>query len=325
MTTRERYMRRLRQMLSLGRQKEQSERTSLWPGMKVRWGLWLLFSVTLSLLAYRDSVESVVVALLSPAVVVQQRMVHSWGVLVLCLLWLWVKRKSIRTDMAAGPSFPYVALGLAYLGVSSYLFAPGALLLGVLGVFTIFFGRAAIIPSLLMGVYLFAVGFPILVDEVAAGPYAASAALSVTAVLSTLGYPLSAEGQWLQLTAASGEQIRVIITAACAGPATMGIFLALFALMMLDIRLPWRVALPLLLVGIAGTWFQSLLRLLLLMLVGYYRGEDALWTAHLVSAYLTFGLWYLLFCFLYFKQAQGLMRSSSLFLPQRVRLDGQSR
>ena len=281
--------------------------------------------MTLSLLIYRDSVKSVVAILLSPGVVVQQRMVHSWGVLALCLLWLWVKRKRIRADMAAGPSFPYMALGLAYLAVSPLLFAPGALLLGVLGVFSIFFGRATIIPSLLMGVYIFAVGFPELVDEVAAAPYAASAALSVTAVLTTLGYPLSTEGQWLQLTAASGDIIRVVITAACAGPATMGIFLALFALMMLDIRLPWRVALPLLLVGIAGTWFQSLLRLLLLLLVGYYRGEEALWAAHLVSAYLTFSLWYLLFCYLYFKKAQEVAASSFLSLPPRLRLDRQSR
>lgn len=325
MTTREQYMRRLRQILSLGRQEEHSERASLWPSMKARWGLWLLFSVTLSLLAYRDSVESIAVALLSPLQVVQQGKVHSWGVLVLCLLWLWVKRKAIRAGMAVGPSFPYMALGLAYVGVSTLLFAPGALLLGLLGVFTILFGRAALIPSLLMGVYVFAVGFPMLIDEVAAGPYAASAALSVTGVLKMLGYPLSTEGQWLQLTAASGEKIRVIITAACAGPATMAIFLALFALMLLDIRLPWRVALPLLLMGIAGTWLQSLLRLLLLLLVGYYRGEDALWAAHMVSAYFTFSLWYLLFCYLYFKQAQGIAGPSVRFLPPGLRLDGQPR
>jgi len=121
--------------------------------------------------------------------------------------------------------------------------------------------------------------------------------------MSILGYPWQIDGQWAHLVSSGGEHISVVITAACAGPATMGVFIALFVLMMLDIPLPPKKAAELFWVGILGTWFQSVIRLIILMLVGYYLGEGALWTAHSWTPYVMFPLWYLAFAFFYFQQA----------------------
>ena len=82
----------------------------------------------------------------------------------------------------------------------------------------------------------------------------------------------------------------------------MGVFIALFVLMTLDMPLPPKKAAGLFLFGIVGTWFQSVIRLVILMLAGYYLGKDALWTAHFWTIYLLFPLWYLFFAYLYFWQ-----------------------
>ena len=82
----------------------------------------------------------------------------------------------------------------------------------------------------------------------------------------------------------------------------MAVFLAIFALMMLDMPLPPKKAAWLLAFGVAGTWLQSIVRLVVLILVGYRWGEAALFTAHRWSIYIIFPLWYLLFVYVYFRQ-----------------------
>ncbi|MFC2059419.1 exosortase/archaeosortase family protein, partial [Chloroflexota bacterium] len=122
--------------------------------------------------------------------------------------------------------------------------------------------------------------------------------------------PLENQGLLIHLTSSAGEPITTTVTAGCAGPATMGVFIALFALMMLDIPLPPKRAAVLFLLGALGTWVQSFLRLIILMLAGYFWGEDALWTAHSYSIYILFPLWYLLFAYIYFRQVRNLPQSA---------------
>ncbi len=102
----------------------------------------------------------------------------------------------------------------------------------------------------------------------------------------------------------------------------MGVFLALFALMTLDRPLPARRGVALFLFGVAGTWFQALLRLVILILIGYYLGRDALWTAHFWTIYLLFPLWYLTFGCIYFRQmgtGSGTARGSAARSPAAIR------
>jgi len=151
-----------------------------------------------------------------------------------------------------------------------------------------------------LGISGFSILFPVIVERFAELPYSKTVILPAMWILTWFGYPMESQGQWISFLSSTGEPISALVTAACAGPATMGVFIAIFALMMMDIPLPPRKAGYVFIFGIAGTWVQSFIRLIILLLVGYYRGEAALWTAHYWTIYILFPLWYLIFLYVYF-------------------------
>ncbi|MBI4186146.1 MAG: exosortase/archaeosortase family protein [Chloroflexi bacterium] len=293
--------------------------------------LWLIASLAISVTLLRE-LWAGLWEMLSPDWIFGQYHASPWAVLSLCLIWLYLRRRQIWGEMLEGcrvseskisggktlqtfkPSKLYkpfnFLLGLALVAGAVLMpaiqdFLVFRMLLALLGVFVIFFGRAARLPSILLGIYGFAISFPLLIERFAELPYALGAIKPMAWVLTILGYPLHVQGQLLHLATSGGEAISVAVTAACAGPATMGVFLALFVLMMLDTPLPPRKAAWVFLIGVAGTWLQNFVRLVMLMAVAYYLGEKAMWTAHLWTIYVVFPLWYLLFAFIYFHQAGG--------------------
>ena len=296
-----------------------------WLGTRVvtRLLLWLTLSLTLSLIFFQDFWVSLP-TMLSPDWVLGQYHASSWGVLALCLIFLWLKRKEVWKGMNESAklknknskmNFAFYILNFeSLLGIalvvgavlmpSSRDFLVFQVLLAWLGVFIMIFGKgAAKIPAILLVIYGFAIFFPLAIERFAEEAYARTVIIPLTGLMNIMGYPWQIEGQWAHWVSSGGEPISVVITAACAGPATMGVFIALFVLMMLDMPLPPKKAAGLFLFGIVGTWFQSVIRLVVLMLVGYYLGRDALWTAHFWTIYILFPLWYLAFAFFYFRQA----------------------
>ena len=271
--------------------------------------LWLILSLAISLI-FLQEFWSNLGTMLSPDWIFMQNHAAPWGVLGLCVIWLWLKRKNIGRDIELRQNPVFIPLGLA-LVAGAVLIPPSPdftvfqVLLASLGVFVIFFGKGARIPSILLTIYGFAISFPLMIARFAEAAYSQTAITPLMGIMTTLGYQIENQGQWVHFISTSGEPISAVITAACAGPATMGVFIAIFALMMLDIPLPPRKAVRLFLFGVVGTWFQSLIRLIILILLGYHLGEDALWTAHSWSIYILFPLWYLLFAYIYFRQARG--------------------
>ncbi|MBI2854729.1 MAG: exosortase/archaeosortase family protein [Chloroflexi bacterium] len=268
--------------------------------------LWLLLSVMLSLVFFRELWTSLP-TMISPDVVLGQQRASTWGVLALCLLFLWLKRKEIWKGISRESSLIFVPVGLAL--VASAVLMPSykdylvfQVLLASLGVFVALFGKGARLPSIVLVIYGFAVSFPIGVQRFLEGPYQQTAFVPLTGLMRAMGYPLRVDGQWLHFTSTGGEPISVVVTMACAGPATRGVFIALFALMMLDMPLSPRKAAWLFLFGAVGTWFQNIIRLVFLILMGYYLGRNALWTAHYWTTYILFPLWYLFFAYIYFRQ-----------------------
>jgi len=288
--------------------------------------LWLLLSLAISLIFFQESWASLG-AMLSLDWLFGQHHVAPWGVLGLCGIWLWLKRKNIRRDMSLNSCHPergegsqkilrsLCSLGMTLLGlalvVGAILIPPSPdflvfqILLVSLGVFIIFFGKGARIPSILLTIYGFAISFPLMIQRFAELPYSMGAITPLMWILTGLGYPLQNQGQWVHFTSLSGEPISAAITIGCAGPATMGVFIAIFALMILDIPLPPRKAALLFLFGVVGTWVQSLIRLIIIILAGYHLGEAAMWTSHSWTIYILFPLWYLFFAYIYFQQAGG--------------------
>ena len=166
-----------------------------------------------------------------------------------------------------------------------------------------------------MAVYAMAVFPPSLVYRFFPEVYSAAAVAPLVGVMSTVGYPVENYGQLVQVPSPNGNTIAVLVTAAYAGPATMGVFVALFALMRMDTHLPSKTMVGLFLFGVLGTWFQSLLRLIILIALAYYWWESALWTAHQYSVYILFPLWYFLFAYIYLRQVVRLPRNSHLATP----------
>jgi exosortase/archaeosortase family protein len=267
----------------------------------------LCFAVcfTISFVFFQQSLECIA-TMLTPDYILGQNHAAPWAVLLLCGIWLWLKRKDLVQGMKEESYSPVsIALGLILIIVS--LLIPAIddlfvfqLLLAWLAVFIILFGKGMLIPGIMLVIYGFSISFPLLINRFAEFPYSQTIILPAMWILTMIGYPLECQGQWITFVSATGEQIGVLVNAACAGPATMGLFIALFALMMLDRPLPARKACYVFSFGIVGTWVQSLVRLIILLLVGYYYGEAALWTAHFWTIYLLFPLWYLIFLYVYF-------------------------
>jgi len=283
------------------------------PKLLVRLAVWFIVSLALSFIFFREFWASLGV-MLSPSWIFGQHHAAPWGVLGLCAIWLWLKRKQIQSDMEVRQNLVFIPLGLA-LVIGAILMPPSQdfmvfqVLLASLGVFVILFSRGARIPSILLGIYGFAISFPLVIERFAELPYSTSAIKPLVWILSGLGYAFQSEAQWIHFTSYSGEPISVAVTAACAGPVTMGVFLAIFTLMMLDVPLPPKKAVWLFLFGAVGTWLQSVIRLVIVMLVGYHWGKEALWTAHSWTIYVVFPLWYLLFVYIYFRQVRRPLKS----------------
>lgn len=218
--------------------------------------------------------------------------------------------------MGRGTQAIFILLGLTLIAAAVLLIKPASLdfsvlqmLLTSLGLFVILFGRAAKLPAIFLTIYAFAISFPVLVRMFVEDSYSKTATVPLVGLLSGLGYPIHNQGQWLHIITQSGGYITTLLTAACAGTESMGIFVALFVLMMLDKPLPPKRAAGLFAFGVLGTWFQNFVRLSFLTLGGYYLG-DIPWTAHRYIIYFIFPLWYLFFAYIYFKQMKG--------LPERI-------
>ncbi len=283
------------------------------PWLVIRWSVLALGIVTLGTTVYASSLHAIISALTEPFAVVQQGLVHQWSILVLCVCWLWVKRQDILVRLERRPQPAWQLAGALAVAVSLLLTAPSALFVGAAGLFALAFGKAARIPFILMAIYLAVLAFFAVTPGLFGAQYAALVTNVVSAGVNILGVPIYQDGPWLALNTLNGETFNVSITAECAGPVTLGVFMGLFALMTLDTPLPKKSALVLFLVGVAGTMGQSLARLVLLLLVGRYQGADALWTAHTFSTYVVFGTWVLAFCALYLIHA----RSLGLLSPSR--------
>ena len=282
--------------------------------MKIRLIIWLIACLVISILSYGE-LWGKLPQWLSPSGL-QQHGVFHWGVLGLCTLWLWLKRKDILPRMHGGRlSAPFVVIGVILVILAIFLprsddFIVSLMLLGWLGIFTIIFGRACFLPTIFLAIYVFSVAFPLFIVNWTGESPAVAMAEIVTTISKLFGLPVSNQGALIHFFSRADTSVRVAIVPGCVGYATIGVFLALFALMMMDIRLPLKKAWYVFLIGLAGTWLQNIIRIVVSLAAGYYWGEEALDTMHYNVNYVIFPLWYALFAYIYLRQS-GWKRASS--------------
>ncbi len=275
--------------------------------MKIKILIWCAGCLAISIVFFRELWPKLL-QWLSPGGL-QQHGVFHWGVLGLCLLWLWLKRKDLLPKMqSARFSYPFSIAGIALVLLSIFLprsddFLVWLMLLGWLGVSAIIFTRAAVLPSALLGVYGFSVLFPVLIDRWIGEPSALIVANIVAGLTKIFGLPVTNDGIVIRLTDVTGDTISTAIIPSCAGYATIGVFIALFALMMLDVTLPLKKAWYIFLIGLAGTWLQNIVRVFASIIAGYFWGIDGLEAMHYNAAYVIFPLWYALFAYIYLRQS----------------------
>lgn len=271
--------------------------------------LWLIICIITSVIFFHDFWAHI--GTLLSLSYIQQHGVYPWFVLFLCFVWLWQKRAEISVKMSTEKicaSPPFIILGLALFGLALLLPSSSKcivflLLLACVGIFTILFGAAAYIPILLLGVYGFTLVFPILITEFAEVQYSVATVWAVVSILKGMGYQILSQGQVIHFSGLSGD-ISIFIDSECSGSASMAVFIAIFALMMIDIKLPAKKAIPIFFFGVIGTTLQNILRLIILIISGYYYGKDALWTAHSYAGYIIFPIWFALFAFVYLRQVE---------------------
>ena len=241
---------------------------------------------------------------------------YLWAVLALCVAWVYVKRTEILdaartgTDsrwVVAGIILASASLGLLYYAatfVESLPLTLFAIVFVVVAQFTLFFGKASKIPLMLLGVFGIAVVFPALLESAVAAPFPRATAVLCVSTLQLARVPVTLSGVTVTLNSLMGYNIVVNVDTRCAGSDSLAIFLAIFALMLVDRKPSNKAVLGLFIFGVVGAYLQNFVRLLALFTAGYYYGANALWAVHDYASYILFPVWFLGFAVIYLKYAR---------------------
>lgn len=238
---------------------------------------------------------------------------YPWAILFLCAFFLVSKRKELSP---VHNSIIFSISGITIYFISFFMPATAPefeifrLLLAWVGLAFVFFGETASLPALLLCILGFGISFPKLVDAIMGLAYARFSTWIAYSIASFF-IPVMQGDTVISMITVSGEQLLMIINEACSGSASMSVFLVIFMLMSLDLPLPRRKWAFLLFFGIIGTFLQNIVRLVLLMFVGYYFGTSAIQGGESIAGYIIFPLWYALFAFVYLKCANGNKKSTN--------------
>jgi len=255
-------------------------------------------------------------ALLFDYAMLKQNGFYFWAVLVLCVLWAYIKRREILEAARRGTDAKWLTLGLLLAGASVGLLYYAAafsdslpLTLFTIGFvvvaqFSLFFGQASKIPLMLLGLFGIAVGFPMLLENTAATWFPRATAVLSVSTLQLFGLPVTLNGITVTLNSLLGYDIVTKVDTRCAGSDSLAIFLAIFGLMLIDRKPQNKVLIGLLIFGVIGTYLQNFARLLLLFVAGYYYGADALWAVHDYASYVLFPVWFLGFSVIYIRYSR---------------------
>jgi exosortase/archaeosortase family protein len=238
---------------------------------------------------------------------------YFWAVLALCILWTYIKRADIIEASRGGTDIKWLIFSLLLVSasiallfyVSAYtaslpltIFSIGFI---IVSQFSLFFGRASKIPIMLLGLFGVAVGFPLLLENTNVFWFPRATAVLCVSILQSLGIPITLNGVTVTLTSLLGYDIVTRVDTRCAGSDSLAIFIAIFGLMVIDRKPHNKLLIGLLIFGVAGTYLQNFVRLLLLFAAGYYYGADALWTVHDYASYALFPIWFLVFSIIYLR------------------------
>jgi exosortase/archaeosortase family protein len=117
--------------------------------------------------------------------------------------------------------------------------------------------------------------------------------------LDLIGIDASSQGNLVTMQFHDGNTQTLAISAYCAGLYSFSIFLAAFVSFVLVFeRLPVRVLAIVLSIGLVIAYLGNLFRMVIIGIVGYYRGLEALLWAHENAGWIIFLSWSAVFWYL---------------------------
>lgn len=128
------------------------------------------------------------------------------------------------------------------------------------------------------------------------------------AVLSMMGIPFSGAGNEIVLSAPDHSRpVTLLVTEACSGIHSSFLFLAFFAMMLVDLRdrMDKKMGSVYFLVGAAGTYSANIVRIVVLSLITYYIGFEAMKTFHDYFGFVFFIGWIFVFWFFVFRRVES--------------------
>jgi exosortase/archaeosortase family protein len=244
---------------------------------------------------------------------------YPWLVLLMCILFSILKLNtegSNKLNKDVDFETSYFTLGLALIILSIIIpqnidlpYNVFKILLGYLGIYFLIVEKAALLPMYLLTIFGFSIAFPEIANLLISDTFLNFIAWT-TAKISSLFIPVSLLNNTIRITSLTNENIVILINTACTGVAALALFVAIFALMMMDTPLQKQDAAVFFVIGLTGTFVQNIARLVALLFIGYQFGSQTLSVAHAMIGYFIFGMYYLLFAYLYLRKARTYQLSS---------------
>ena len=282
----------------------------------VRFVLWLLSAVVLSVLVYFGELVSVV-SKAEGMFSGEFGSTFALGGLLILVFFLLLRKDEFLYVLSEERGFTSkmsMRLGGLVLALAPILirgFVPSSVAISAVFVVLVWVGLfLAITPSTFELLYPYTLLFivftvaPALVQVIVGEPLADVAAYLTGGVLSIAQVPGVWAGREFTIFSTSGVSVPVLITPGCSSISSISVFLLLTGLMHLDLRKRLSSTLIMAVVGFVGLTLLNALRIVALIWTGYSSGAEAMWSLHSWLGYAVFTVFYTAILLIYARSAR---------------------
>jgi len=254
---------------------------------------WLLFSAIISVLLYRKTILSLLKGL--NEIVPGETQIYPIAGLIFVGAFILFRLKEIHASLKEeerhAPKHWIRLLGSLAIILPAILWntlsAYDYMDISAMVLAAVWFGAFMMVNPLtsrLLAPYLIlyvaATMAPRLLYPVAGEHLADFTSLIVARMVPMLGVPAVMAGRSLEFTSLSGETIRLTISSGCSSISSITVFLLLCGLMHMDLRKSARTTLLFASIGTLTLVLLNVLRVVILLWVGYVGGSWIMWNAH---------------------------------------------
>jgi len=165
------------------------------------------------------------------------------------------------------------------------------------------------VTPVLVFYFLITIGFDKFILETAFGRvWLGNVMYFSRSVLDLIGIPYTGIGNEIILACPDYPgPVTLLVTEACSGIHSSFLFLAFFGMMLVDLRakLSWKMGTIYFVIGALGTYSANIMRIVVLSLITYYVGFEAMRSFHDYFGFVFFIGWIFAFWFFVYRRVQG--------------------